>query len=467
MRSRSLTATLMLAFAFTTLTVFILVGCFEYFTLEQQIYAQDDQDIVLAARHERRLTKELDGNDGVRLHADRLISLVLGNQALSLWVEDRNGQILLAHNIEPISAAKGPLPRGTPVASTERITDAAIRHWTTAGGVSVRAVATQAELHTGDPVTVWVAYDTSASRRLLEHHRNMMFIIVATGVLVALLLSYLLIRTALRPLRDIAGHTGRVTVDRLGTRIALANTPWELEVLVMSLNAMLARLDTSFARLSRFTADLAHDMRTPISNMRGASEVALARERSKEEYQALLASNLEECDRLSRMIENVIFLSRAENPLFAKQMARFSVPDELAHIAEYFEGLAEEAGVAISITGTGDLSADIALFQRAVSNLLSNALRHTPPGGELSLSVEDRATALLVVVANQGSPIEPAHLDKIFDRFYRVDPSRSTHSGSTGLGLAIVRSIMELHGGTVHAESDQSGTRFVLAFPRT
>jgi two-component system heavy metal sensor histidine kinase CusS len=295
------------------------------------------------------------------------------------------------------------------------------------------------------------------------------------GVLLAMVFSYLLIRAALRPLRDIAASASLVTVNRLNTRIEPARVPSELRALVSALNAMLERVEVGFQRLSRFTADLAHDMRTPLSNMRGAAEVALARPRSADEYEALLASNLEECDRLSRMIENVLFLARAEHPQFVKHMCEFDAGAELAHIADYFEGIAEEAHVMVRVSGAAPLTADLELFRRAASNLLANAIRYTPRGGEIVLDASASAGGVRIVVSNQGEPIPAEHLERIFDRFYRIDPSRSRlpaaglsqgSTGSAGLGLAIVRTIMELHGGTVRAESDALGNRFILTFPR-
>jgi two-component system heavy metal sensor histidine kinase CusS len=244
---------------------------------------------------------------------------------------------------------------------------------------------------------------------------------------------------------------------------------------VNALNAMLERVDRGFQHLSRFTADLAHDMRTPLGNMRGATEVALARPRSTEEYESLLASNLEECDRLARMIENVLFLARAEHPQFVKHMREFDAGQELTRIAEYFEGIADDANVSVQVSGSAMLTADLELFRRAVSNLLANAIRYTPRGGEIALDVHAFADRVRVTVSNQGQPIASEHLERIFDRFYRIDPSRSAlpssgvsqgSPGSTGLGLAIVRTIMELHGGTVHAQSDARSTRFVLTFRR-
>ncbi|MBB5500010.1 heavy metal sensor histidine kinase [Paraburkholderia sp. MM5384-R2] len=487
MRGRSLAATLALAFGATTLAVFVLVGSFLYLALEKQIKAQDNLDIVLAARHARRLAEELDSAQGIREHSERLTSIVLGNEAMSMEVFDPDGKRALEHNIagalaEPDAASGAAtvaaLPPLARVAATARITETDIGDWTGRDGAPIRGILTDARLRDGETASVLVARNMSDRWLLLDRYRDKLHMAGVAGVALAMLLGYLLIRAALRPLRNIAASASLVTVNRLNTRIAVARVPSELETLVAALNAMLERVEHGFQRLSRFTADLAHDMRTPLSNMRGAAEVALARPRTVEEYESLLASNLEECDRLSRMIENVLFLARAEHPQFVKQLREFDVGRELTHIADYFEGIAEEANVRVRVSGAASLTVDLELFRRAVSNLLANAIRYTPPGGEIVLDASASAEAVRVSVENQGQPIPAGHLERIFDRFYRIDPSRSSlpssglskgstgSTGSTGLGLAIVRMIMELHGGSVHAQSDARSTRFVLMFPR-
>ena len=496
MRRRSLAAALALAFGVTTLAVFVLVGSFLYLGLRKQIEAQDNLDLVLAARHARRLAQELDASRGIREHGERLTSVVLGNEAMSMEVFAPDGTLALEHNSADTRTApdtvgdanrgsapasspianRAPLPPLTRVAAMARITEADIGAWTGRNGAPIRGIFTEARLQDGETASVLVARNMSDRWLLLDRYRDKLYMAGAAGVLLAMLLGYLLIRAALRPLHEMAASARRVTVNRLDTRVTVARAPRELEPLVSALNAMLERVEHGFQRLSRFTADLAHDMRTPLSNMRGAAEVALARPRTVEEYEALLASNLEECDRLSRMIENVLFLARAEHPQFVRHMREFDAGEELARIADYFEGIAEEAGVQVRVSGAANLTADLELFRRALSNLLANAIRYTPRDGEIVLDASASADAVRVSVFNQGQPIAAQDLERIFDRFYRVDPSRSSlpasglsqgSSGSTGLGLAIVRTIMELHGGSAHAESTPSGTRFVLTFRRT
>ncbi|KAG8152559.1 heavy metal sensor histidine kinase [Burkholderia catarinensis] len=485
---RSLGATLALAFGATLLAVFALVGTYVYTGLERQVSSQDDLDIVLAARHTRRLAGELDSLDAVRAHADRLTSQVLGNAALSMAVVDGRGHVLARHDVgrnereDLPTAASGtasPVPpalpdaelipqHATPVPAAERITADRISTWSADGGTPVRGVVADAMLRDGTLVRIAIARDMSDRAELLDGYRDKLKIAGGLGALCAMLLSYWLIRTALAPLREIVANTGRITVDKLDARLDAARAPRELRALVDAQNAMLGRLQQAFGHLSQFSADLAHDLRTPLNNMRGATEVALARPRSPDEYQALLESNLEEYDRLARMIENVLFLARAEHPTFVTRQRAFDVHDELTRIAEYFEGLADEAGSALRVEGHGQLTADVELFRRAVGNLLANALRYTPAGGVIALNAAETADAVRVVVENPGEPIDPALLPRIFDRFVRGDPARSggVPGGTAGLGLAIVRSVMELHGGTARVESDAAGTRFILTFVR-
>ena len=466
MRSRSLTATLALAFAGTTLAVFALVGSYVYVALAHEVRTQDDQDIVLAARHMRRLTLELANVRDLTQHQERLESQVLGNEALSVEVTDSSGQVLLEHNL-PSAALNIVWPPATLDASA-KITAASITALTAGDGTPFRRIATEAKLADGSTVNIVVMRDVADRWLLLKKYRDRLLLASGTGALLAFLMSFLLIRQSLKPLRDIARSAAGFTTDNLSARIAVRKVPRELETLVASLNVMFSGFEHGFNRLSRFTADLAHDMRTPLANLRGSTEVALARPRSSEEYQTLLASNLEECDRLSRMIENVLFLARAEHPHFSRHLLEFDVDEELLRIADYFEGIAEDAGVRIRVTGHARLKADLELFRRAVSNLLANAVRFTPRDAGIMLSVAERNGAVRVEVMNEGVPLDASLLERVFDRFYRADPSRTngaSASGSTGLGLAIVRTIMELHGGKVHAEREPQGTRFVLTFP--
>jgi two-component system heavy metal sensor histidine kinase CusS len=230
---------------------------------------------------------------------------------------------------------------------------------------------------------------------------------------------------------------------------------------------MLERLEEGVQRLSGFAADLAHDLRTPVNALMMQTQVALSRERTLDEYQALLASNLEEYERLSRMIENTLFLARADNAQLAVRRDRIDVREELEHIREYFEMVAEDKQIVLRLNDVSStmLSADPVLLRRAVNNLVSNAITHTPSGGIVSLETKTDGEWLTIRVTNSGQGIPPEHLEHVFERYYRGDEARAA-SSSVGLGLSIVRAIMRLHGGVAEVESvlGQS-TVFLLRFP--
>ncbi|MDE1146021.1 MAG: heavy metal sensor histidine kinase [Azospirillaceae bacterium] len=461
MRRLSLTATLVIAFAVLITAVLGGAGVVLYGALARQTQATADEDVVLTARHLRRLIVEVGSVGGIREHEGRLTALVLGDDARLLQVRDADGALLIDRN-----PGRTPVAPLVPVPSAHRITDADVSEWPDAGGAPVRGLAVAVTLPDGATVQVVVARDMADRAGLMAWYRRTIILTMAASLAVALALGYGLVRIALRPLQHIARTVAEVTAQRLDHRIDQAALPVEFDGLARSLNAMLQRLETGFDRMSQFTADLAHDLRTPVSNMRGAGEVALSRPRTADEYQGLIVSNLEECERLSRMIESVLFLARAEHPQFAAALTVFNLSDELARIADYFEGIADEAGVAVRVTASGTLRADADLFRRAVSNLLANALRYTAAGGTVTISAGVEADGTRrITVANPGAPIPPQHLDRLFDRFYRVDPSRTGATGSTGLGLAIVRTIMDLHGGIATVASDGGGTRFDLRFP--
>jgi two-component system heavy metal sensor histidine kinase CusS len=231
---------------------------------------------------------------------------------------------------------------------------------------------------------------------------------------------------------------------------------------------MLDRLEESFGRLAAFSATIAHELRTPVNNLRGEAEVALGKPRSPQEYRDALGSCLEECGRLSRLIDGLLFLARAENPMTQVEKEPVDLGRELAAVRDFYEAAAAEAGVTLTAAAPGGLVAELnrPLFQRAVGNLVSNALAHTGPGGDVALSAAREDGWLRVEVADTGSGIDAVHLPRLFDRFYRADPTRSSASGGVGLGLAVVKAVAELHGGSVSLGSEVGrGTRVALLLP--
>jgi two-component system heavy metal sensor histidine kinase CusS len=320
----------------------------------------------------------------------------------------------------------------------------------------------------GDGYTLQVALDQAGDVRLLRVYRRRLTMMWGVGWVICLLVGYAIARRGLRPVHQIADAAQRIQSTTLNARVVTAGLPAELSTLAATFNEMLDRLERAFSRLTQFSADIAHELRTPINNLRGVAEVALDKPHSEEEYREVLTSCLEDCLRLSRLIDRLLFLARAENEKTQVHRERLDVSRELSALCEFYEASASEAGVALTATAPAGLNAslDRTLFQRAIGNLIENSLAYTARGGAITIAVTQDNDALNVAVADTGCGIPPEHLPGMFERFHRVDASRSKQTGGSGLGLAIVKSIVSLHGGTVRIASQVGiGTSVTLRFP--
>jgi two-component system, OmpR family, heavy metal sensor histidine kinase CusS len=316
--------------------------------------------------------------------------------------------------------------------------------------------------------TIEIAIDVTQQEALLARYRLWFWAILLGTFVVFPLVGYQIARHGIRPVEEMATTARHISSTNLRERIRSNGYPFELASLAGTFNEMLDRLQESFERISRFSADIAHDLRTPVNNIRGEVEVALARARNLEEYRDVLGSCLEEAVRLSGLIGDLLFLARAESPLTHLRREPVDVAELLGGMRDYFEASAADGGVSLTTAGDDPLIAELdrTLMQRAVGNLVSNALAHTPAGGSVVLRANSDVAAVRIEVSDTGVGIPPEALPRVFDRFFRVDGSRSQSSGGTGLGLAIVQSIMQLHGGNVEIDSHPGrGTRVTLLVP--
>lgn len=316
----------------------------------------------------------------------------------------------------------------------------------------------------GQPYVLQVAQDRSADERFRKQFGALLALALGLGLIASTLVAITVTRRALHPLAEMKRSLERVQPAHLSERIEPAQWPRELQPMVTAFDGMLDRLEDSFTRLSQFSADLAHELRTPIGNMLGEAQVALTRERTSEEYRSIIESSAAECERLSGIIDNLLFLARAESAEQQIERSLFNGRTALEKIASFYRSVAEDRHLNIECSGDGQIFADPALFNRAVGNLIDNALRFTTDRGNIYVSIGNRDGRTEVFVRDTGSGIAPQHLPHVFNRFYRGDASRS--SAGTGLGLALVKSIADLHGGSARIESELGrGTTVFLTFP--
>jgi len=324
-------------------------------------------------------------------------------------------------------------------------------------------------LFSGQSGVLQLGINTREEKDLGSQLRLALAAFILCGTLFAFGCAYLIVRLALKPLDDISRTASNITRHRLDTRIDEGVLPAELVSLAGSFNSMLGRLEDSFTRLSHYSANLAHELRTPINTLMIESDIALAKERSPQEYRRVIASGLEEYGRLSWTIDRLLFLARADLETHDLDRQRLDLSGEIEDVFDYFFDAACENGIALEsrLEGSGVLYADQTLFRRAISNLISNAIAYTPIGGAIQVTVreaEDRSVQ--VSVSDTGCGIDQVHMPRIFDRFYRAASGEGRQTEGTGLGLAIVKSIMLMHGGTAAIDSEPGrGTTVTLRFP--
>ena len=312
------------------------------------------------------------------------------------------------------------------------------------------------------PLLVAVAVDITHHEHFMSSFRRTLWLFVAVAATFAGFLGWVAVRRGLAPLQAMRQGAAGITASRLDFRLALGSVPVELADLAETLNEMLARLEEYFQRLKHFSSDLAHELRTPISNLMMETQVALTRARSAGDYRDVLASNAEEYERLARMIGDMLFLAQADNGLIVPNREPVDLAAEVRELFDFFDALAEEKSLKLSLTGAAQVSGDKLMLRRALANLISNAIRHTPLGGTIGVRIEVGDAGTTLAIENSGDPIPPEHLSRIFDRFYRADASRHGGGEGAGLGLAITRSIIRAHGGEIHVSSSSDGVCLVM-----
>jgi two-component system heavy metal sensor histidine kinase CusS len=312
-------------------------------------------------------------------------------------------------------------------------------------------------------LTVQLAQDRTRDERFRVRYAGLLAGMVGCAVITCAGIALLVTRRGLRPLKHLAESIERTGATHLDERVPITGWPDELQPLALGFNKMLARLEESFTRLSQFSADLAHELRTPIAILRGEAEGALTKPRTSEQYREVIESSLEELQRLSAMIDNLLFLARAETS-GAFHRSYFDGRAAIDKVREFYEAVSQDQGIEIHCRGDGQVYAEPVLFRRALINLISNALRFTPSGGSVTVSLDRQNSGSKVSVTDTGCGISSQHVAHVFNRFFRGDAPRNAQG--TGLGLAIVKSIMQIHDGDVSVQSERNkGTVVTLAFP--
>ncbi|MDB6143786.1 MAG: heavy metal sensor kinase [Pseudomonas sp.] len=315
------------------------------------------------------------------------------------------------------------------------------------------------------PLRFLIAIDTETFWQTQHELLIALISLAAIGILFASVLGYWVARIGLKPLVSLSEEARKLAPPRLSGRLQLSPLPPELDHFVTSFNSTLERVEQAYSRLESFNADVAHELRSPLTNLIGQTQVALTRGRSAEHYFEVLQSNLEELERLRSIINDMLFLASADQGSKATELTSTSMAEEVATTLDYLDFILEDAQVRVEVQGDASVRIEKAHLRRALINLLHNAVQHTAPGQVIRVDIQTEEHHVSIGVANPGDEIASEHLPMLFERFYRVDASRSNSGANHGLGLAIVKAIALMHGGTVFVRSQQGMNTFGINLP--
>ena len=439
-----------------TTLVFLAFGWMIERSIERHFAEQDVDELrVVASSVQQSLGGVATPSDSTQV--SRLGKAVSGHHGVFFYVADANGQQLYSTPGPDLAFI------AQTVAATQQIDINLLHTWQEQENNYRGAVL---KIGPDAHFTMVVATAINFHLHYLQVFRSTLWITTLLACIISILVAWLAVHQGHAPLREISDRIRSINPDQLNVRLATEFVPNELLALGHSFNAMLARIENSFEHLSNFSADIAHELRTPVTNLTTQTQVALSRARSIEEYREILYSNLEEFERMAKMISDMLFLAQTDNKLLKPEQDEINLADEVGALFEYFEAWAEERGVILKQSGhTSTVQGDRLMLRRAISNLLSNAIHHTATGKTVTVTLATQANNAIISVANPGTDIPEEHVSKLFNRFYRIDPSRQRSDDGAGLGLAIVKSIIDAHGGTVSVTSVNGETIFTISLP--
>ena len=458
-RPLSLTLRLTLFFSIAAAIVFPLFGWIIDRSMQHYFDEEDAVELEMITHVAREILFEFQPANDVNGGEQRFDAIPSGHRDAFLYILSRDGSMLFA--------SPGPDLSVLAHQHLEHSTTDTIFHWQHAER-DYRALVRYMDGNgtEGDAAyTVIAAVSIDHHLRFLRGFRRTLSLMSASGILVMTFMGWLAVRQGHAPLRRITARIRETGASRLRTQIPPASLPTELADLAISFNEMLRRIEEAFVRLSNFSADIAHELRTPMANLMTQTQVVLSGKRSEDEYRRILYSTLEEYERLAQMTGDMLFLAQADHGLSRPDVSELRLEEEVRALFDYYEAWAEEHGVTLKLDGATTMAGDRLMLRRALGNLLSNAIRHTSPGQTVSVHLAPTAGGEVEILVENPGAIPTEHLPRLFDRFYRADPSRQRSGKGAGLGLAIVKSIIEAHGGTIEATSGAGRIRLRIRLP--
>lgn len=460
MKPLSLTARIGLLFAIAAAAVLLATGFFLSRAVESHFIESDRHELEGKLELIRGLVERVEDQAALDRLPRQLDDALVGHHGLTVAVTGPEGAVWYA---TPGAHFPDAMLAASPCPTDVACLSGGLWQWRR-GGRAYRGMALSMATAKGEVQRAAVALDIGHHESFMARFRLILALAMTLAALATAGLGWFAAHRGLAPLRRISDLATGITAERLSTRLPEGGHAAEILNLAHAFNAMLDRLEDAFRRLSEFSSDIAHELRTPVTNLMTQTQVALGRPRTAAEYREVLQSGLEEYERLARMIEQMLFLAKADNRLVALDRENIDLAREAGGLVEFHGILAEERGIRLEVVGSAATAGDRLMLRRALSNLLSNAIRHSPAGGTVTIRLGGDAAGAVIAVENPGA-IPAEQLPRLFDRFYTGDPARRAGGEGVGLGLAIVRSIVEIHGGTISVASDGGITRFVMRLP--
>ncbi len=455
-RNFPITLRLTLYFSIAMGLVLYIVSGLLYSTMRNQLSQKDEDELRSTLRFQQEIAATISERQGPKdLWQQELFEFVARQERLSLRIISPDGKVWAQSSKMRVPQEDFPTP-------SPEFSYTSWRYHKHEVSEKYLIASTNFVLKDNQSWLVQAALNVSQNNEIIEDYWTRMQSVVALAIVLFAAIGYWLARRGLLPLRTMSREIAHIHAADLHTRLSIQDWPSELNTLSASFDGMMMRLEASFAQLTRFSSDIAHELRGPINNLISAASVTQSKARTAQEYHEALTAIVEEGERLSRMISSMLFLARADNSREPLKLESLNSATEFARLVNFYDVLAEEKHITLTSEGEVTFYADPIHLQRALSNLLSNALRHTPAGGHIVLSATQQANNVWLSVVDNGEGIDSRHLPHIFDRFYRVDDARSK-AENTGLGLALVKTIAEMHGGKITVTSEEGkGSRFTL-----
>ncbi|CAM4223945.1 heavy metal sensor histidine kinase [Bordetella muralis] len=438
----SIQVRLTLLLGLIALAVSTVAGCTLFWALKREVQRQEMTEVAGKLElidHMVDMQTMSTQLDGLRQTLDNVL---VGHTNLRVWIIRPNGEVFYG--------TEAPLV-------TQALSDGEVL-LQTPDGLQMRGMRLSLD---GPPFTgsqLLVAVNLRPSAQLLYAFATALLLICAVWIGVTVILSAWAVRRSLAPIRRLSMRATQIGPDNLKVRLPEEGIDLELQEFTHTFNKMLARVQAAYQQMEGFNADVAHELRTPLATLINGTEVTLSSSRSPDELREMLESNLEELHGLKTLINDMLFLARADGGEVARDLQPVRVRREIEQVVEYYEAALDEAGVRLTADGDAQVRANPRLLRRAIANLISNAIKATPSGQTIRARCTRDDQFVEISVINSGTPIPQDALPRIFDRFFRTDSARSGRTDGHGLGLAIVSAIARMHGGSAFAKSNNQGS---------